>query len=892
MNNWAQTYSPSALSKWILFISCAIWSSFGFSQSDVLISGNYENFTVASVLEDWSLRYDVKVAFDSYELNKFTDSWSFEAEALPQALKSLLRNTGFTFRVLEETILIYFNPADDFNSEIDSLPTELNIRLQGEVRDIFSGELLPYASLYFANYPLSASTDVDGRFDLNIPLKSLDTLFIFFVGYETAKILLNRNVVGNKIRIRLEPQRNYLPDVLVEAKGVRSVISSEDPGVFILNPGNMTTTNGTGESDVIRAAQILPGVSGTQESSNGLFIRGSSNDQILLSMDGFNIYQQDHFFGAFSVLNTNAIKAISISKGVTDAKYGGRIGGIVEVAGKEGNLKQRNTQIELSPLSVGLLLEGPLDTAGKSSVFISARRAYTGVLFTPTYRSLFNTTYNAAITSADNNKTQAFGDNPPEYYFQDLNAKISFRMSEKNIFNITTFLSRDDLFVQYADTSDRQLENPRDVNYEDESTKRSNGVSLRWLHTWNTIWESSMRIGLSNLYGEYFSSDSIFNLLFEIDSVRFNAESTHLRDLDARWDFTRKMKSGEISFGVELNELRSNLKQNEMGNIIADSSVSGRVFSSYFSANTLGFGKLKINPGLRMVHFSRNKQWYPEPRLIIDYILIPEKWKLKFAAGRTNQFIQRSRNQNLYQNTPDFWQLAKNTDVPVLSCDQISLGSSFSFLDITLDIETFLKKNEGIITDQNFLTDGKLFNGSATIYGVDLMLQKDYKRHHFLAAYSWLNATADFPTANLFDISLFYWINHEVKFNYELKLKNWSINALWVYSSGGPFTSLLGSYSIALPDGTSREMPVYGKYNSSRLPDYHRLDLTLAWKKNFKNCRLEIVASVFNVYNRSNVRNIQYVVLNNYNDAGRLSIGQRNIGMLGLLPSLMMRLQF
>lgn len=891
MNNSVPRYKSGLA---FLVMLCLHWFYAGeaHSQQSMVISGEYSSTSVREILIDLSLRYDLKFAFDSHELEKINGTWKFENASVQDVLNALLAKSDFAFQKLDDVIVIYFNATSSESSGSDTLSTNGLVMLKGEVRDAYSGELLPFATLTFKSTQQSVTTDADGRFYVQVHAYLSDTIGVFFVGYETATFEVKTANQDKKLVVRLEPQRNYLPDVLIEAEGIRSIESSGEPGLYLLNPGQMTSTNGTGESDIMRAAQVLPGISATRESSNGLFIRGSNNDQILLSLDGFNIYHQDHFFGAFSAINTNAVKAISVHKGITDARYGGRIGGIVEVVGKEGNLKEKKMQVDISPLSLGVVFEAPMDTAGKSSIFITARRAFTSILYTPTYKSLFNTTYNASIVSSNSTKTQAFGNQSPDYYFQDINAKISFRTNEKNTFNLSAFSSRDELFVEYADTTDRELDNPRDVRYEDESTKRNNGISGRWLHQINGLWEASARIGISNFYGEYFSSDSIRNLLFDIDSVRFGSERTILRDMDSRLEFSRKWNSGKFTFGIQSNQMSSFIKQNEQGDILADSTVSGNVIAGYFSVNTSGFGKLKIDPGLRISYFSRNGDWFPEPRLAIDYTLIPETWVLKLSAGRVNQFIQRTQDQSLYQNTPDFWQMAASGDMPVLQSDQVMFGSVLHHSGFVVDVEGYIRRNEGVVSSQWYFTGNTIYQGTAEIYGVDVLVMKDYRRHHFTAGYSWMDAMADYPTAGLYDIPMNYWINHEVKFNYELKLKSWSINAFWVFGTGAPYTPLLGTYLMNLPDGHTREFPVYGSFNSATLPDYHRLDLAATWRKDMRKFKLELAASVFNVYNRNNLRNIQYVVLNNYNEEGRLNIGSRSVGMLGFLPSLLIKLKF
>lgn len=46
-----------------------------------------------------------------------------------------------------------------------------------------------------------------------------------------------------------------------------------------INPAQLTAIPSLGERDVFRSLQLLPGVSGSNESSSGLYVRGGTPDQ-------------------------------------------------------------------------------------------------------------------------------------------------------------------------------------------------------------------------------------------------------------------------------------------------------------------------------------------------------------------------------------------------------------------------------------------------------------------------------------------------------------------------------------------------------------------------------------------------------------------------------------
>ena len=58
-------------------------------------------------------------------------------------------------------------------------------------------------------------------------------------------------------------------------------------------------------------------------------------------------------------------------------------------------------------------------------------------------------------------------------------------------------------------------------------------------------------------------------------------------------------------------------------------------------------------------------------------------------------------------------------------------------------------------------------------------------------------------------------------------MKGWSFGAYFVYGSGRPYSPALGIYTLDLVNNTTQDVLIYTDLNSQRLPDYHRLDLSL-----------------------------------------------------------------
>jgi len=124
-----------------------------------------------------------------------------------------------------------------------------------------------------------------------------------------------------------------------------------------------------GETDVIKALQVLPGVQSGGEGQSGLYVRGGSPDQNLILLDGVPVYNANHLFGFFSVFNADAIKDVKLIKGGFPARYGGRLSSVLEINMKEGNKNEFHGEGAVGLVASKLTLEGPI--TDKTSFIVS-----------------------------------------------------------------------------------------------------------------------------------------------------------------------------------------------------------------------------------------------------------------------------------------------------------------------------------------------------------------------------------------------------------------------------------------------------------------------------------------------------------------------------------------
>jgi hypothetical protein len=184
---------------------------------------------------------------------------------------------------------------------------------------------------------IGTTTNVDGFFTLLNLSKKKFMLNVFYVGCHPAEIEVNLEKIKGKLIIEMKPLNIEIDEVFVSARSYKMIKATEGVSDIRVAPADLKTLPSFGEVDIFRSLQLLPGISGTNESSSGLYVRGGTPDQNLVLLDGMTVYNVDHFFGFFSAFNADAIKDIQMYKGGYPAKYGGRISSVVDLTGKTGD---------------------------------------------------------------------------------------------------------------------------------------------------------------------------------------------------------------------------------------------------------------------------------------------------------------------------------------------------------------------------------------------------------------------------------------------------------------------------------------------------------------------------------------------------------------------------
>ena len=138
------------------------------------------------------------------------------------------------------------------------------------------------------------------------------------------------------------------------------------------------TLPGTG-GDAVRSVQALPGVARPTMSDPGaVVVRGSGNYDTRFLLDGIDIPLLFHFGGVKSTYNSLGLGSVELYPGGFGTRYGGCIGGLVELKGRPARSDGWRTVVDAGLLDASVHAEGPLGPG--LGLMVTARRSFIGEL--------------------------------------------------------------------------------------------------------------------------------------------------------------------------------------------------------------------------------------------------------------------------------------------------------------------------------------------------------------------------------------------------------------------------------------------------------------------------------------------------------------------------------
>lgn len=722
--------------------------------------------------------------------------------------------------------------------------------LEGTVRNADTGEALSFANVLLSGGDRARGTitGAEGvyRF-LNVPPGAY-TLRITYVGFEpdTAAVTVGEGLL--QLDVSLTPGAFEFPEVAVVEDRFASERSLQS-GFIGVDAPTLSAIPALGEADPIRALQLLPGVQSASDISSGLYVRGGGPDQTLILLDTVTLYNPTHAFGLFSTFNADVIEDVALYKGAYPARYGGRLGAVLDVTGREGHRDATRGKLALSTVSGRATLEGPV---GRGSFLVSGRR-----------------TYLDPILSALRKGTPEI----PSYYFYDLNGRMTIGGRGRDEVDVSGYTGRDQLGLDLEDGTNV------DIRWGNDSLR---GAYRTMLHR-NWIGTASLSVS------RYASETSVVFLDTPLDF------DNRLEDVTLRAEALGSLGDHEVRAGVEGNAYRFEFRQRFNLDTQIDEREEPRgaaVFLEEAWSPSPGTG---IRAGARLRTFTTGRRVLVEPRLS-GSLRLSDAVQLKAGGGVYHQLLQLVSTEGF--SGTDFYvpidasaepgrsvQATLGGEWAVSPAYRVSLDGYYTDLGelLLLDNEVAVDQ-EGTDTADTFKTGGE---GYAT--GVELFLER---RRGALTG--WIGYTLGWTRRRFAEVNDGGWFppkydrRHDVNVVLNWQRGAWRYGASFVYATGQAFTPVAARYGIQNP--ATGQVPDGGQYlpaekNSARLLPYHRLDLNVSKGFTVFGREARWFLQVFNAYSRRNEWYVQF----DEEDAGNAPTVTKQ---LPIIPSLGVEVSF
>ncbi len=760
-------------------------------------------------------------------------------------LPFLLYTTLFSFFILSAAF-----PSEGTSSDTEE---EINLRysISGHVKDASTGEELIGAAVVVEELNRGTVTNVYGFYSVSLS-PGFYQLKFSYIGYESAIKAINLNQ-DQMINIELTEDIQLLKEVTISAEGPRAHVRKPEMSVNKLQIKSIKRIPTLmGEVDVIKAIQLLPGVQASSEGGSGFSVRGGNPDQNLILLDEATVYNASHLMGFFSVFNNDAVKDIKLYKGDIPADYGGRLSSLLDVRMKDGNMKKFSGSGGIGTISSRLTLEGPI-AKDRTSFLLAGRRTYADLLFLPFAKD------------EDVRNSQM--------YFYDFNAKVNHIFNEKNRLFASAYMGRDvfgNVFARMAFGNQT--------------------YSLRWNHLFS---------------GKLFSNFTLIHSRYDYElgtpegeANSFNWKS-RMKDYSAKADLNyfispeHTLKFGVISTFHDFEP--ANAKGLGEQSLVTEFSLPSNFALEngvYVSAESALGERWNFKYGLRYSSFHNigtatvynyDENYKPtdsivyesgeffnffgglEPRLAASFML-NDVSSLKASYSRTRQYVHLAQNSTA--GTPlDVWFPSSPNINPQIS-DQVAVGYFRNLWDDRLEasVEAYYKKLDNAIDFRDHASllmnpymEGEIRIGDGSSYGLEFLLRKNSGKLNGWISYTYSKTERIVPEINYGNAyTAPYDKPHDlaIVLNYEITNRIW-VSGNWVYSSGLPVTFPTGRFEYM-----GNIAPVYSNRNAYRMPEYHRLDLSISLAGKDKPNRKwdwDLNLSAYNAYARKNAWTINFV---------------------------------
>lgn len=857
------------LGRIIIFFSFFLYQGTLFSQGlkSLYIDPSANGKGIKDYLSEVEKEHNVDFVFDGDIVGNFSVNGVIDQHGLLDYLTEYFSAWGFDVVLVKPNVAVIlpselasrFNQKNGFYVLKPSKPGIIN--LTGEIYDVELNEPLIGAQIIVESLNVGEITNLEGRFSFDYHTNdTYNVVRTQYASYDTYSQLIAYSKYGDdKLpRTLLQPALTKLEGVIITANSIDRNVSDKLTGVENLGIESIKALpTFMGEVDIVNGLTTLPGVSKVGELASGFNVRGGNLGQNLIRQDGATIYNPSHLFGFYSAFNPDIVDDVTLIKGGGNARYGSRVSSIMDVTLRSGETRGYHVTGGVGMVSSRLAVEGPL-VKNKSSFILGGRISYADWIL--------------GLTK-DIKLTQSSTD------FGDLTAKFFQMIDENNYISLSAYGS----FDGFSLASDSIF------------SWGNKNLAIKWGHNFSSNTDSQLTLAVSSYDSELHNTDEIEGFIYKNGVNNANL----IYNIDTKFSDER-----HINYGLEANF--SLINPGESHNTIPESNVSEFTIDKHKTLETALFTQydwditnhIAVSAGLRYSQFyrfgsgviygydynltdsqfpaKRDTLYYGtgelidfqqglEPRVSLRYKINPSM-SLKASYYRTYQYLHLISNTTA-SSPLDYW-LSSGPNLKPEIGDQVSLGffKNFKENEYELSAEAYYKhvKNtvdyiEGAEVQLSESIERNLIQGDGIAYGIEFLAKKNIGKINGWLSYTYSRSLLRFNSIyNILTVNdgELYPSQHDQPHNLSIVLnfaasKMLSFSANFNYATGRPITVPTSKFSyFSYPT-----INTYSQRNEFRVPDYHRLDVSVTFKGNHPEKRFqgELVLSIFNVYGRKNV---------------------------------------
>ncbi len=616
-----------------------------------------------------------------------------------------------------------------------------------------------------------------------------------------------------------EAQPDVLETVIIKEQKVRNAA-----GKLTISGEELRSIPGS-SGDPMKAAQSLPGVATTDDSSGQPAVRGARPSDNLYYVDFLPIGYLFHLGGFASVFNADLIRKFDLATGAWSPEYGDAVGAIFDINLRNPRKDKIGGKLDFGLLGANVLVEGPLTE--NLSFFLSGRRSWFDLV---------------AKTGTD--KAEGVTFSVPVY--NDSQGRLIWNANSDNRFRLDFSTASDKLEFSLAPGSKAGLRDPVLIG---------NSAQRQSYRTFAGTWESEFSKDFNNTVAIGQMSNRTSTRLGGAGLVDVQVTTNYIREqlrIQVSKDYSMIIGGSLNSREVDLNldfkyprctEFDPNCDLSTAPRITSIQKTKQNLADIYLQNRWNLSPAFTLTGGLRLGRDSYIDRNYAEPRLGVEWNWSPST-QFSVGWGRHNQPPPAEESLRDIGN-PKLEHLRSNHTVVGVT-QKLQDGWS-------VRAEAYTKTFNGYAVSDPLLN---YRNGaSGTARGLELLVKKDgigqlSQLSGFLSLSMSKARRKNDLTGENFPFDFDQPVIASVVGQYKISDK-WQVGTKWSFHTGSPYTPVTGTGFY--PDGRVR--PIYGDINSQRVSNYHRLDLRVDYKYS-KN--LTMYGELINAYARKNVAGYSY----------------------------------